>query len=71
MAVPTEAQAETFAQKMERIKEQAAKVKEARAREAAARKQDQKELVALQKVWFEEELARRTAAASSGPSSAP
>ena len=45
--------------KMERIKEQAAKVKEARAREAAARKQDQKELVALQKVWFEEELARR------------
>ena len=62
VAVPTEAQAETFAQKMERIKEQAAKVKEARAREAAARKQDQKELVALQKVWFEEELAARTAA---------
>ena len=62
VTVPTDAKAETFAQKMERVKEQAAKVKEARAREAAARKADQKELVQLQKAWFEEELTLRTAA---------
>ena len=42
---------------MKRIQETAQKAKEAKAKEAAARKADQAELVQMQKVWFEEELA--------------
>ena len=63
--VPTEAKAETFAEKMKRVKEQAEKLKEAKAKEAAARKADQAELVEMQKKWFEEELEKRTAAGDS------
>ena len=61
VAVP-DATPETFQEKMKRIQETAQKAKEAKAKEAAARKADQAELVQMQKVWFEEELARRTAA---------
>ena len=62
VAVP-DATPETFQEKMKRIQETAQKAKEAKGgMEAAARKADQAELVQMQKVWFEEELARRTAA---------
>ena len=60
--VPTEAKAETFSEKMKRVQEQAAKMKEAKKKEAIARKKDQVELQALQKQWFDEEVNRRTAA---------
>ena len=60
-AVMPAAKAETFQEKMQRMKEQAEKMKEAKAKEAAARKADQAELMEMQKKWFEEELAERTA----------
>jgi cation-transporting ATPase 13A1 len=47
---------------MKRVQEQAAKMKEAKKKEAIARKKDQVELQALQKQWFDEEVNRRTAA---------
>ena len=61
-AVPTQARAETFQEKMKRVQETAAKAKEEKAKEAAARKRDQAELMVLQKQWFDEELEKRTAA---------
>ena len=61
-AVPTQARAETFQEKMRRVQETAAKAKEEKARENAARKRDQAELMTLQKQWFDEELEKRTAA---------
>ena len=61
-AVPTQAKAETFQEKMKRVQETAAKAKEEKAKEAAARKRDQAELMVLQKQWFDEELEKRTAA---------
>lgn len=60
-AVVPSAKAETFQEKMQRMKEQAEKMKEAKAKETAARKADQAELMEMQKKWFEEELAERTA----------
>ena len=57
-----EAKAETFAEKMKRVQDQQKKMKEDKAKEAAARRRDQAELMVLQKQWFEEELALREAA---------
>merc|ERR1711871_1730031 len=54
------AKAETFQEKMQRVKEQAEKVKKAKMEEKIAQKQDMKELQALQKIWFEEEFKERT-----------
>mmetsp|Transcript_357 Transcript_357/g.813 ORF Transcript_357/g.813 Transcript_357/m.813 type:complete len:1571 (-) Transcript_357:629-5341(-) len=56
------AKAETFQEKMKRVQEAATKAKEAKAVETAMRKQDQAELMVMQKTWFEEELAIREAA---------
>ena len=58
--VPTRAEAETFQEKMKRVRETAAKAKAEKAKETAARKRDQAELMVLQKQWFDEELERRT-----------
>jgi cation-transporting ATPase 13A1 len=55
------AKAETFQEKMQRVKELAAKNKEAKRVEAVARKADTAELMELQKKWFQEELDERTA----------
>jgi manganese-transporting P-type ATPase len=55
------AKAETFQEKMERVKEQAEKMKKAKIEEKAAQQADMKELTAMQKVWFEEEMAERLA----------
>ena len=60
--VPTRAEAETFQEKMKRVRETAAKAKAEKAKETAARKRDQAELMVLQKQWFDEELERRTSA---------
>jgi cation-transporting ATPase 13A1 len=55
------AKAETFQEKMQRVKEQAEKVKKAKMEEKIAQQKDTKELQALQKVWFEEEFKERMA----------
>jgi cation-transporting ATPase 13A1 len=60
-AVVPAAKAETFQEKMQRMKDAAEKMKEAKQKEAAARKADQADLMEKQKTWFEEELAERTA----------